>query len=234
MTQSADVDSAAAPHPTVVVLHGLARTNRSVAGLCRFLESNGYPTWARTYPSRRLGVEALAAEVASWIRADLGDQPLLAVTHSLGGILLRHMADQLDWRGAVLLAPPNNGSRLARAFNDVPLFRWLYGPAGIDVAAADRWPPPPEPFAVIAGDRHPSIGNPISWVSQAMRVFPPSVPSDGTVAVDETRHAGMADFAVVEASHTWIMDSPHARAMVLSFFASGRLRRDGPTGSNQL
>jgi hypothetical protein len=33
----------------------------------------------------------------------------------------------------------------------------------------------------------------------------------------------MADFATVDASHTWIMNHPEVRAMVLEFLARGRL-----------
>src|SRR5690606_35287038 len=77
--------------PAVVLLHGLGRTHRSMGGLRRHLERLGYPTWARTYRSRRGSIEELAAEVAGWTRRDLGSRPLVGVTHSMGGILIRYM-----------------------------------------------------------------------------------------------------------------------------------------------
>ena len=42
--------------PTVVLLHGLARSARSMAGLARHLRRAGYETWSRSYPSRRVGI----------------------------------------------------------------------------------------------------------------------------------------------------------------------------------
>jgi hypothetical protein len=169
-------------------------------------------------------VAALAGVVAGWIRADLGDRPVVAVTHSLGGIVVRHMRDLLPWRGAVMIAPPNTGSRIAARLRHRPLFRWLYGPVGQELAEPAEWPSPPSPFAVIAGTRSLAAGNPTSWMSRALGVFPDDAPNDGTVAVSETRLPGMADFATVDATHTWIMNDALTVELVLSFLAVGRFR----------
>jgi hypothetical protein len=208
--------------PTVVLLHGLARSARSLAGLRRWLGAHGHPTWSYTYPSRRVSIAELARTVQAAMDAELGARRRLVVTHSLGGILVRHMDSGARLQRAVMLAPPNHGSRVARAFVGHPLFRWLYGPAGQDVVQPDGWPPPPCPFAVIAGTGGTTLGNPISWVTRAAGLIPPGEPSDGTLTVAETRHPGMAAFAEVPASHTWIMDHPAARDLVLRFLDHGR------------
>ena len=214
----------AAVDPTpVVLLHGLARTQLSMAGMARFLRQHGYATWMRTYPSRRLPVVELADIVAEWIRADHGEQPVHVVTHSLGGILVRHMAERVPLSRVVMLAPPNTGSTLAGALQDFGPFSRLYGPAGQDVAAATSRPVPSAPTAVIAGTRATSFGNPISWLSGGLQVFGADRPNDGTVAVDETHLPGMTDFAEVDTSHTWIMNDPRVRAMTLRFLREERL-----------
>jgi alpha-beta hydrolase superfamily lysophospholipase len=108
--------------PLVVLLHGLARRRGSLGRLARRLEAAGLETWSRTYPSRRSGIADAARTVADWIAEAAGDRPLHAVTHSLGGILIRHMGDgRLDWRRIVMLAPPNQGSALAAALAPEPL-----------------------------------------------------------------------------------------------------------------
>lgn len=211
--------------PTVVFLHGLARSHRSLAALQRKVERAGHPTWARSYPSRRLEIAGLADWLAERIREDLGDRPLFAVTHSLGGIVVRHLADRLAWRGAVMLAPPNQGSRVADALRDNPVFRWYLGPAGQQVGRPEGWPAPPSPFGVIAGTTSLSPAAPPGWLTRALRLLPPDEPSDGTVAVAETRLDGMADFACVAASHAWIMDHPRVAELVLGFLEEGRFPR---------
>ncbi len=210
-----------AKRPPVVLLHGLGRSKLSMMGLRRHLERAGYVTWSRTYPSRRMKVVEAARTIAGWIREDLGDVPVLGVSHSLGGILARHMTGLLRWKGLVMLAPPNGGSRLAARLAWSSLFRWFTGPAGTELARPQDWPPPPDPFAVIAGKCSLSVVNPTSWLTTSFSLFD-GEPSDGTIAVAETRHPGMADFATVDASHTWIMNDPGARELVLSFLEHGR------------
>jgi hypothetical protein len=205
---------------TVVLLHGLARRAGSLAGLGRALEDAGFATWACDYPSRRAPIAEAAARVAEHIAAALPDRPLAAVTHSLGGVLLRHLADpRLDWQRVVMLAPPNQGSQVAGALAHTRWIRWFYGPAGQQLAGdPSRWPLPPAPAAIIAGTRKRALGNPTSWVSG--RVFAAGVEHDGTVAVDETRLPGAA-FATVDATHTWIMNHADTRCLTIEFLRRG-------------
>ncbi len=207
--------------PVVVFLHGLARTQRSLAGLKRQVEAAGYSTWSRTYPSRRLSVGELAETVAEQVKADLGDAPVVGITHSLGGILARHIGSRLSWQGIVMLAPPNRGSRVAQALRFHPLYRWFYGPAGQELGNYRDWPMPPEPFAVIAGTRGVTLSNPPSWAIRSLKLLPVDAKHDGTVAVDETKLPGMRAFAEVPASHTFIMNHPHTRELVLRFLERG-------------
>jgi triacylglycerol lipase len=206
--------------PLVVLLHGLARRQGSMAGLGRVLEAGGFQTWATTYPSRKLSIADAAHAVADELAAAAAGRPLYAVTHSLGGILIRHMGDpRLDWRRIVMLAPPSQGSALAAALADNPLYRWLYGPAGVELRDGSAWPPPPAPFAVIAGTRRLAIGNPTSW-TLGLRLGA-GRPHDGTVAADEARLPGMSAYAEIDATHTWIMNHPDAHALVLAFLRHG-------------
>lgn len=207
--------------PLVILLHGLARGHGSLARLARHLRAEGFATAARTYPSRRRSIAALAGELADWIAEQADGRPVCAVTHSLGGVVVRHLHDpRIAWQRIVMLAPPNQGSRLAATLIRNPLFRWYYGPAGGELADGSGWPAPPAPFAVIAGTRARALTNPTSWT--VGRWFPPDVRHDGTVAVAETQLDGMAAFAEVDATHTWIMNDPRVHALVVRYLRDGR------------
>ncbi len=207
--------------PLVVLLHGLARGQGSMASLGAFLRGNGFETWSQTYPSRRHSIGYLASALTEQLVERAGERPLCAVTHSMGGIIVRHLRDpRLRWSRIVMLAPPNQGSRLAAGLVRNPLFHWFYGPAGRELADASAWPAPPAPFAVIAGTRSLALGNPTSWTFG--RRFPHGVRNDGTVAVDETKLPGMTAFAEVDATHTWIMNAQEARRLILAFLQNGR------------
>ncbi len=206
--------------PLVVLLHGLARGHGSMAGLARYLRTTGFDTFGRTYPSRRHSIADLASEVTEWIVEHAGTRPVSAVTHSMGGVIVRHLHDpRIHWERIVMLAPPNRGSQLAAGLNANPVFRWYYGPAGAELANGDGWPQPPAPFAVIAGTRGLALGNVTSWTMG--RRFPAGVAHDGTVAVDETRLDGMGGFAEVDATHTWIMNAARSRELTVRYLRTG-------------
>jgi pimeloyl-ACP methyl ester carboxylesterase len=205
--------------PLVVLLHGLARGQGSMARLARALRGAGFETWSQTYPSRRHSISYLAGALTEQLVAL--DRPLHAVTHSMGGVIVRHLHDpRLRWGRIVMLAPPNQGSRLAAGLVRNPIFRWFYGPAGTELADCSTWPAPPATFAVIAGTRSLALSNPTSWT--VGRRFAAGVANDGTVAVEETKLAGMADFAAVDATHTWIMNAPIVHRLVCDFLARGK------------
>ncbi len=206
--------------PLVVLLHGLARGQGSMAKLGAFLRKNDFDTWSHTYPSRRHSITYLANAVSEHLVEAAAGRPICAVTHSMGGIIVRHLQDpRLIWSRIVMLAPPNQGSQLAAGLVKNPLFRWFYGPAGSELADASTWPAPPAPFAVIAGTRSLALSNVTSWTLG--RRFPPGVANDGTVAVDETKLPAMSAFAEVEATHTWIMNSPKVQRLVLAYLRRG-------------
>jgi len=151
------------------------------------------------------------------------------VTHSLGGIVVRQLAAHFSWEGLVMLAPPNQGSRLARAVAEKGLKPLLCGPAGRELASEGLWPSPPSPFAVVAGTRPQVADSAHSWLGRRLGVFGADVPHDGTVCVDETRLPGMADFATVPAGHHFLMDDPRVEHLVLSFLRHGRFVAAGAT-----
>ena len=216
--------------PLVVLLHGLARNSGSMEKLGGFLRQEGFETWSPTYSSRKHSITDIARSLADQLAKQAKERPLYAVTHSLGGIIVRHLHDpRLQWSRIVMLAPPNQGSRLAAGLVGNPLFRWFYGPAGSELANASAWPAPPAPFGVIAGTKHLALSNPTSWTLG--RRFPPGVRNDGTVAVEETKLPGMTAFVEVDATHTWIMNALDVREMVVAYLKTGRfdLRGDPVT-----
>ena len=73
---------------------------------------------------------------------------------------------------------------------------------------------------MIAGTRSLALSNVTSWT--VGRRFAADTRNDGTVAVDETRLDGMAAFAEVDATHTWIMNAPRVVPLIVSYLRTGR------------
>src|ERR1035437_545512 len=99
-----------------------------------------------------------------------------------------------------MLAPPNQGSEVVDKLGRLSLFRWINGPAGQQLGTSgnslpNQLPVPPVEVGVIAGTRS------INWFLSALIPGP----DDGKVSVERTKLAGMADFAAVDTTHTFIM-----------------------------
>ena len=210
----------------VLLLHGIARTAASLAGLERMLQAAGFRTLNLDYPSRKHPLEDLAGHVhrtaAGFIEVD--DAPVHVVTHSMGGLLARayltrHRPAALG--RVVMLGPPNGGSEVADLLVRTALYRRMFGPADAQLTTAGgdalraALGPVDYPLGVIAGSR--------SIYPLGSLVI--SGPGDGRVSVASTRAAGMADHLVLPVTHPLMMRSPAVMRQTLHFLRHGRFER---------
>ncbi len=212
----------------VVVLHGLARTGRSMHKMAQALAGAGFRVVNVDYPSRKKPIEAIAAqELAQGLRrcAQAGAQRIHCVTHSLGGIVVRQALSQKkppNLGRVVMLSPPNRGSFLAEKLKNWWFYKWLHGPAGQELGTGahslpNRLGPVDYEVGVITGNRHAFFD---TWFAS---LIPEE--NDGKVSVEEARVAGMTDFLVVPESHPFIMNSDQVIAQTIYFLRHGKFRR---------
>lgn len=215
LTQFEALPAEAAPADVVVLLHGLRRSRRSLVGLSRALEAAGHRTICLDYPSTRRSLDEHVTQVLGILGHLEGTRRVSFVTHSLGGIIARGALASPLWperlaKGrVVMMAPPNQGSALARIFAEsVPtVFGGVAGPAGFEIADGPHYAEPSVPVMVVAGRLRPGVGlNPLLVGDD-----------DGVVAVEETKLALMSEHLVVDAIHTLVMDHPEAVAAALRF-----------------
>ena len=208
----------------VVLLHGLIRSASSMEPMAEALVEEGFETINVDYPSRDKTIEELAPLAIGagldGCRAIDSVEQVHFVTHSLGGILVRHyLADNdiPELGRVVMLAPPNQGSVAVDKLRGVPGFDWMNGPAGRQLGKdANSVPlklgPANFEVGIIAGNRS------IDPVTSA--ILPN--PDDGRISVVDTKLAGMSDFTVVDHSHAFIMRMREPIRLTVNFLQNGR------------
>ncbi len=209
----------------VLVLHGLLRSRHAMQSLCDYLEEKGdFEVLAVSYASSRKEITAHATSLARVV-SNLGDEveEINFVAHSMGNLVIRRYLggtcavvprSRRYPKRTVMLAPPNNGSKLAERFLENTIFRSLWGVSGIEIAEMDKLEKnlaTPANFGVIAGGRGTDNGN------------NPLIPGDDdfVVSVAETRLAGARDFLVLPVLHSSIMEHPHVHQCTLRFLEHG-------------
>lgn len=206
---------------TVVLLHGLARTPRSMNKIARVLEKDGYRVINCGYPSRQAGIEELTDDLFKELGPQIEKaQTVHFVTHSMGGVILRQYLESHEISNlgrVVMLAPPGAGSEVADKLGRLKLYQWINGPAGNQLGtSADSVPlllkVPAFELGVIAGDR--SI-NPI------LSMLIPG-PDDGKVSVARSRIEGMTDYRCLHVTHACMMRNSRVINQARHFLSYGR------------
>jgi pimeloyl-ACP methyl ester carboxylesterase len=196
----------------VLLLHGLWMAGAAMRRLAARLAADGFApeivAYASVSQTPELAVERLQAR--------LRDGGADIVAHSLGGLialqtLRTHPA--LHVGRVVCLGSPLRGAAAASGLQRLPGGATLLGRcAPLLCAGIEPWPQMPE-VGVIAGRTPLGLGRFIGRFDG---------PSDGTVAVAETRIDGLADHVVIDASHTGLILAPRAAQLAAAFLRDGR------------
>lgn len=223
--EAAEPDNEPATGEYVILLHGLMRTSYSMRRLEKSLVSQGYRVINLTYPSRKQPIERLAEESLGEAVNRCRQTPGIKVhfvTHSIGGIIVRYYLqhhDLPDLGRVVMLSPPNQGTELVDQWGSnyfLKVFNW---PAGLQMGTgADGIPAKLGPvdfeLGVIAGSQS---------LNPAASMLIPG-PDDGVVAVERAKVAGMSDFLVAPATHTFIMIHRGVIEQVIHFLEHGAFK----------
>jgi triacylglycerol lipase len=211
----------------VILLHGIARSPRSLSRLEAGLSREGYRVFNLGYPSTKYPIEYLAEEVLHpLIERVIADCPakIHFVTHSMGGIVVRYYLQHHDLPNlgrVVMLSPPNGGSKLVDFLKRSIFFKKFMAPAGRQLGT-DKDSLPRRLGAahfevgIIAGNKS---DNPINSLIL-------DGADDGAVSVESARLPGMEDFIVLRCSHRSILRKREVLGQILHFLEFGAFRHE--------
>jgi len=210
----------------VILLHGLARTKRSLSELQAALTDAGYHTVNNGYPSTKHKIEKLAKDaIPGALALCPSGTKIHFVTHSMGGILVRRYLSTkkiANLGRVVMLAPPNKGSQVVDNLKDFPGFSLMNGPAGRQLGTEKRSVPnslgPAEfELGIIAGTRS---------INLILSMMLPN-PDDGKVSVENTKLEGMSDHITLPVTHPFMMKNKDVIKQVIHFLKNGVFEHKG-------
>ena len=206
---------------TIVLIHGIHGERSDLSLLNEKLQQKGFKTYNFHYPSTKYPIEKLSSNYLKPFLAKLNsqNQSISFLTHSMGGILLRHYLyknKDIDIEKIIMLAPPNKGSDLVDIFGNNFIFKKRYGPAGqqigtdleqnLHLSNLEEYK-----VGIIAGDKtdHPYFS-----------IFIPGK-DDGKVALTNTFIDSDFDFLIVPCGHETILKSKIVLRAVDNYLKKG-------------
>lgn len=194
--------------------------------IARALERADYQVINIEYPSRRYPIEHLTEafvlpEIQPFINRP--NVQLHFVTHSMGGIILRHLLRDHDIQNLgriVMIAPPNQGTELADLLKNNSLYRMFYGPSGQQLGTDEQSLPKQLPHidaevGIICGSRNANL----------IASYAIPAPHDSRVSVESTKLKDMKDFLVLPYHHSFIMYKSDVIAQVCHFLKNGEFTK---------
>ncbi|MBU2967923.1 hypothetical protein KO527_00905 [Pseudoalteromonas sp. C2R02] len=207
----------------VVLLHGMFRSAIAMKPAETFLVDKGFQVINVGYPSTKYNIETLVKEhLAPQIKTieNNGAKKIHFVTHSMGGILVRHYLknNPMPTLGrVVMLSPPNKGTELTNLFSDTQWYKDKIGPSGKQLSPSlNSWVNQlgevDFELGIIAGNYNANL---------LTSLLLPG-PDDGVVSVESMKVKGMADLLLVSEKHFNIRRFIPALQQSVYFIENGR------------
>ena len=205
---------------TVILLHGLARTDACMKKIAVTLESSGYQVINCRYASFENPIEVIADNtIQDALQQTPNHNKVHFVTHSMGGILVRLYLQnrKVDNLGrVVMLGPPNKGSKLIDILQKVITHPDINATSGMQLSTNENSIPnqlgkATFELGIIAGKR---TVNPILSLLLGEE-------NDGKVSVESTKLEGMKDHLVMPVTHPFMMKNNKVIFQIKSFLEKG-------------
>ncbi len=206
---------------TIILAHGLSRSPRAMRHIGKYAKLAGYQVAYFGYQSRHGLISEHVKSLRQMIEAHSASGPVHVVTHSLGGIVLRHYLSRygaMSIDRMVMIAPPHKGSEVIDRYRNNAIFRWWHGPVVDELGTSHAHPAVDHShiahIGIIAGNRsQPILG----------RCF--SSENDGKVSVESARLEGVSNFVVLPFTHTNMLWKEETAEYTLQFLASGKFHK---------
>lgn len=210
--------------PVVILVHGLWMSGFQLGVLKRHIQSaSSFRVVPFSYPTVKGTITDHVRSLVDFVRNHPCDE-VHFVGHSLGSLVILRALEatgDLPPGRAVLLGPPCQGSRAARAIaSRLPFGRAILGRSICEecIDCASREWSGRRDVGIIAGSMRAGLGRLFANLEGD---------HDGTVLVAETQLPGAKDHLVLHTSHTAMLFSSEVARQTAAFLRDGRFTRSG-------
>lgn len=216
----------------VILLHGIGHSRLNMAAMARVSAREGFTVLNISYPSLRMDLSGLAC----YLREKIEGSALCAsadkihfITHSMGGLVAQEYLTSLPEERRpkigrlVMLGTPNGGSEVADYMACFPPYRWIYGPAGMQLTTAARGRAVAASYyeaGIIAG-----TSNRMFFIANRLVDWKSPV-HDGRVTVESTKTASMKDHISIPVSHSFMAWSRVVQDQAIYFLKNGAFKHE--------
>lgn len=184
----------------VILVHGILRSSRCMRAFEAEFIKQGYKVLNVNYPSTKLDIKSIVEYLKPSIMVFAKNlKKIHFVGHSLGGIIIRALLNvekPANLGKVVLVGSPIQGSELARKFKKFRIFKWIFGPAGIDLAL------PSKEMSAMFGKIDYEIGviagfNKYNFLANLLL----KEKNDGMVTIKSTQDQEISNHIIIETGH---------------------------------
>ncbi|MEG0037107.1 MAG: hypothetical protein RSB82_02820 [Victivallaceae bacterium] len=222
---------------SVVCIHAFLRSYTSLKPIGRVMDKENYEVFLWNYETRKFTLEGHADNLVKLLKkiAQLKPGvPINFVTHSIGGVILRVALSRDDCpeeakKGrAVLMAPPNAGSELARRYKCVGIVQFVFG------GKLGRQLLTYEPEQMLSIAQIPDSVDVLVISGRKKSRFIPfkmKDENDGKVRIKETLLNTKYTHAVINVNHTYIITDKDSLSMMKNFITENKVVNTNPNQS---
>lgn len=200
----------------VVLIHGLFMNEWVMYALGRHLAQHGFVAHYFDYASRTLTARQHAQQLRDFVQSQ-SLLPCHFVGHSLGGLILRHLADiapEMIQGRVVTLGTPHQGSVAAKQIHQkLPSLLGYAWQNGLD-GKLPEWRLTQVDLGCIIGVNGNGLGKYVLQLPE---------PNDGTVCVNETGVSG-SQVLMMDCGHTGLLFDGKTAQAVVDFLQNGCFR----------
>lgn len=208
---------------TVIVLHGITKTNRIMYLLSKRIANAGFEVYNITYPYKSHTIQEIADflnDKLIELGVDKKDR-INIVGHSMGGLVARAYINRYkpqNLHRVVMIATPNHGSELADAMKNWWIYRLKFGNKSGQQLSTDQRELSDDlgkvnyDLGIVAG---------VTWVNPVFSAILPG-DDDGLVSVESTKLDGMNEHIIIDFAHTLGIMYKTVSKQVISYLKYGR------------